>query len=117
MYIVSLSSISNYSVIALLEGTLMRMASEEKGKSGQRSAHSVSHGSSNTQFKDPKRLKTDYGAETATNQFNTIAIARKDNTTDDPVLLNCTEIWVDSILPFVGAGHFLIVAGVNKRLK
>ena len=35
----------------------------------------------------------------------------------DPQLLNRTDIWVSNILPFVGPGNFVFVAGVSHRMK
>ena len=35
----------------------------------------------------------------------------------DPILLNQTDIWVTKILPFLGPGQYIIVAGVNHRLN
>ena len=36
---------------------------------------------------------------------------------ESPALLTKTDIWVDHILPFVGPGHFVFVAGVCRQLK
>ena len=33
------------------------------------------------------------------------------------ILLDQTDIWVAKILPFLGPGHYIFVAGVNKRFK
>ena len=35
----------------------------------------------------------------------------------DPLLLTNKDIWVKNILPFVGPGHFVFVAGVNHQFK
>lgn len=39
------------------------------------------------------------------------------HTDDDRFLLHRNDIWVDTILPFVGPGHFIFVAAVSKRMK
>ena len=36
---------------------------------------------------------------------------------DDPLLLHNQDIWVKNILPFVGPGHFIYVAGVSQKFK
>ena len=36
---------------------------------------------------------------------------------EDPILFNRSELWVDHILPFLGPGHYVFVAGVNKQMK
>jgi hypothetical protein len=35
----------------------------------------------------------------------------------DPICLHNTDLWIHKILPFLGPGHFIFVAGVNKRFK
>ena len=35
----------------------------------------------------------------------------------DPILLDQTDIWVTTILPFLGPGYYLFVAGINCRFK
>lgn len=43
--------------------------------------------------------------------------ARTEKEEADPLLLHRDDIWVGKILPFLGPGHYLFVAGINKRLK
>ena len=35
----------------------------------------------------------------------------------DPILLDQTDLWVTKILPFLGPGHYIFVAGVNYKMK
>ena len=35
----------------------------------------------------------------------------------DLILLDQTDIWVSKILPFLGPGNYLFVAGINHRFK
>lgn len=43
--------------------------------------------------------------------------AKMEATVDNPRILNNPDVWVNNILPFVGPGNFIFVAGVNKRMK
>jgi len=40
-----------------------------------------------------------------------------EETMDDPLLLNQTDIWVNNIFPFLGIGNFFFLAQVNRRWK
>jgi hypothetical protein len=47
----------------------------------------------------------------------TIASANKRRKVGDKGLPLHQDIWLNSILPFVGMGHFAFVAGVNRQMK
>ena len=42
---------------------------------------------------------------------------RKADPQHDSCLLDQTDVWVNQILPFVGPGHYVFVAGVNSTMK